>query len=178
MALYTLCIFAIRFFSLYMAWLSFIWNQHLIWRISWTMIVWWTLKWFEQIFSFVILDRKISARLQMLAYSALFYNYYPEVFFSPHCHKLLGSLFVTSWHAFPLSSDHSGQLFCVVSPVGTRATPLTFWSCTKWKSRHLIWSIFVRIRDSICNITPLHRGSDTWETKAFVMGNLKENFWS
>lgn len=125
MALCTLRIFAIiSFFSLYMAWLSFPWNRHIIWRIS--MMAWWTLKWFEQIFSFVTLGWKVSARLQMLVWSALFYNYNPEVFFSPYWHKLLRSLFLTSWHAFSLSSDHLGLLFCVVSPVWTRAIPLTF----------------------------------------------------
>ena len=128
-ALCILCIFAIMsFFSSYRTWLSFPWNRHIIWRILWTMMAWWTLKWFEQIFSFVTLDWKVSARLQMLLWSALFYNFYLEVFFSPCCHELLRSLFLTSWHAFPLRSDHWGRLLCVMSPARTRAIPLTFLS--------------------------------------------------
>lgn len=111
-----------------MAWFSFLWNQNTIQGISWTTLAWWMLKWIEQIFSFVILDWKVNARLQMLVWSAPFYNYYLEGFFFPHCHILLKFLSSTSCHAFPLGSGSVRQEFCCVTCVdkGKRANFLLF----------------------------------------------------
>lgn len=144
------------------------------------MIAWWTLKWYEQIFPFVVLDWNINARLRMLVWSGLFYSYYPEVFSFAHYHILLRSLFSTlDIHLHWILAQVSQQ-FCVMSPMWTRAIQLTFLRqfLSLWNVSHAIsYEVFLWGLEIAYVTILLHfiEAVTHIRNKIIHMGNLKED---